>query len=185
MPALDENARLWKAAARGDREAFAALFDAHAPALYRFASRLLGPGADAEDAVQNVLVAVLERRAYKPARGPLRGYLLGAVRNQARKLRRMRTCELDSEMPSDAIAPDDRAAAVEAGHAAAAAITALPWTQREVFLLAHDEGLSLKGIAEALDLDLAAVKSRLHRAREALREQLEPFAPSPKGGDRS
>lgn len=146
----------------------ARLFDEHAAALYRFAARLLGPGADAEDAVQNVLASFLSRNGYDPARGPLRAYLLGAVRNQARN-RRHPTEELDDDLTS-AVSPLDAQLAVQ--QAVETALNGLPWTQREVLLLAHYEGLTLQEIAQALELELAAVKSRLHRARENMRALL-------------
>jgi RNA polymerase sigma-70 factor (ECF subfamily) len=54
------------------------------------------------------------------------------------------------------------------------AISELPDTYRDVFLLADIEGLPNAEIADRLELSLAAVKSRLHRARAMLREALEP-----------
>lgn len=156
-------------AAKPTRDEAARLFDEHGAALYRFAARLLGPGAEAEDAVHNVLARFLERNGYDPSRGPLRAYLLGAVRRQARKIRRVETEELADIHAAPGTRLDARLAAQEA---VAAALDRLPWTQREVLLLAHYEGLTLQEIAQALDLELAAVKSRLHRARESMRESL-------------
>ena len=160
------------------------LFDTYAAALYRFAARLMGPGADAEDAVQNVLLSVLARNGFDPARGSLRAYLFGAVRNQARKLRRVTNEELAEAMPSPQATPDRSYALEETRQAVAGALARLSWAQREVLLLSHYEELSLKEIATALDLELAAVKSRLHRAREALRVQLQAYAPHQEGDPR-
>ncbi|MGD1070229.1 MAG: sigma factor-like helix-turn-helix DNA-binding protein [Bryobacteraceae bacterium] len=53
----------------------------------------------------------------------------------------------------------------EVEHAAARAVRQLPDTQREVPILAHYEQMSLAGIAEVMELEVAAVKSRLQRAR--------------------
>ncbi len=183
MPSLDES-RLWMAASSGDRSAFASLFDLHAPALYRFALRLLGPGPDAEDAVQTVLLSVLEHNHYDPDRGPLRTYLFGAIRNQARKLRRVPMEEPAEEMASTEPVPEQRIAIEQATQAVSGAIARLPWAQREVRLLAHYEELPLKEIAEVLELELAAVKSRLHRARDFLRAQLQAYAPNQEGARR-
>lgn len=175
--AADSDNDLWEQARKGDRAAFAALFDLHAQALYRFAFRLLGSGAgahaDAEDIVQDVLLSILKRGGFSPSRGPLRAYLLGAVRNQARKRRRITDEELSDAIPSDKTTAEHDLLRAEAGETVAAALNALPWAQREVLLLYHYEELSLKDIANALDLELAAVKSRLHRAREALRTKLQ------------
>ena len=60
---------------------------------------------------------------------------------------------------------------------ARSAIAELPDTQREVLLLAHYEQLSLAEIAEITQLEITAVKSRLQRARAALREILAAYAP--------
>ena len=57
------------------------------------------------------------------------------------------------------------------------AIAGLPETQREVLLLAHYEQLSLAEIAEITNIEVTAVKSRLQRARAALRETLADYAP--------
>jgi RNA polymerase sigma-70 factor (ECF subfamily) len=57
------------------------------------------------------------------------------------------------------------------------AIAELPDTQREVLLLAHYEQLSTAEIAEITQLEITAVKSRLQRARAALREILSAYAP--------
>jgi len=162
------------------------LFDRHAPALYRFAARLLSDGRDAEDAVQDVLLSVWQRNGFDPSRGELRPYLFGAVRNQARK----RSHEPNAELPEYAAgsepAPDRKMAIAQTSRAVTEAIHELPWGQREVLLLFHYEDLSLKEIGEALKLDLSAVKSRLHRARETLRARLHSYAlqPQPEGKDK-
>lgn len=173
--APDSETRLWSDARKGSRTAFATLFDLHAPALYRFAARLLGPGPDAEDAVQEVLLSVLERNGFDPVRGSLKTYLLGAVRNQARKRRGVCDEELPETLESPDVPPDLAFARDQTAAAIAEAVAALPWTQREVLLLFHFEDLCLKEIADTLHLDLAAVKSRLHRARQTLRLSLQPL----------
>jgi RNA polymerase sigma-70 factor (ECF subfamily) len=182
MPLSDEG-NLWIQARNGDRKAFARLFDLHASALYRFASRLLGPGPDAEDVVQDVLLSMLQHDKFDPSRGSLRTYLFGAVRNQALKRQRVVLEELSPFVPSREATPDQEMARLQTSSALATAIKALPWSQREVLLLVHYEDLSLKEVAEVLELELAAVKSRLHRAREGLRIILQPLL-VPKGDRR-
>jgi RNA polymerase sigma factor (sigma-70 family) len=109
MPLSDEG-NLWIQARNGDRKAFARLFDLHASALYRFASRLLGPGPDAEDVVQDVLLSVLQHDKFDPSRGSHRSYLFGAVRNQALKRQRVVLEELSPFVPSREAAPDQEMA---------------------------------------------------------------------------
>lgn len=174
-----DDTTLWMASQNGDRKAFAALFDRHAVALYRFASRLLRDTRDAEDAVQEVLLSLLRGNAFDPSRGALRSWLFGAVRNQARKRTREPNDELPQYLSASVRPTDETLAATQVSQAVARAIRELPWTQREVLLLFHYEGFSLNQIGEALDLDLPAVKSRLHRAREALRGSLRVYALQP------
>ena len=59
------------------------------------------------------------------------------------------------------------------------AITELPEGQREVLILAHYEQLSLAEIAGVMEIEVTAVKSRLQRARAALKESLAAYALSP------
>ena len=73
--------------------------------------------------------------------------------------------------------PESEALRAEAADVIAAAVAALPETQREVLLLAHYEQLPLAEIAEITQLEITAVKSRLQRARAALRESLAAYAP--------
>lgn len=153
------------------------LFEDHHPPLYRFAFRLTGSPADAEDIVQECFLSLLRPDCgFDPARTPLRTYLFGAVRNQW--LKRLRRHEERATPDSvDASTPEKIALRAEVADAVAGAIAALPETQREVLVLAHYEQLSLAEIGEITDLEVTAVKSRLQRARAALREMLAVYAP--------
>src|SRR3954463_832812 len=78
-------------ARRGQEAAFLRLFDDHHLPLFRFAWRLTGSMADAEDIVQECFLAVLRPGCnFDPARTPIRTYLFGAVRNQWLKRLRLR-----------------------------------------------------------------------------------------------
>src|SRR5215471_21074638 len=78
----------------GRQESFMRLFDDHHLRLLRFAWRLTGSMADAEDIVQECFLALLRPGCnFDPARTPIRTYLFGAVRNQW--LRRLRSREQD------------------------------------------------------------------------------------------
>ena len=153
------------------------LFDEHHAVLYRFAWRLTGSAADAEDAVQEAFLGLLRPQCgFDPARSAVRTYLFGAVRNQC--LKRLRRRE-GGEPPEtrDTRTPESNMLRGETAEAVAAAVAALPETQREVLILAHYEQLSLAEIAEIAELEIGAVKSRLQRARATLRETLAAYAP--------
>lgn len=153
------------------------LFDEHHPPLYRFAWRLTGSAADAEDAVQEAFLGLLRPGcAFDASRSGVRTYLFGAVRNQCWKRLRRRE-DADRLEIADTRTPESELLRGEAADAVAAAIAALPETQREVLILAHYEQLSLAEIAEVTGLEIGAVKSRLQRARVTLRELLAAYAP--------
>lgn len=170
---------LVKAARKGREDALLRLFDEHHQPLFRFAYRLTGSVADAEDIVQECFLGLLRPESlYDPARTALRTYLFGAVRNQARK--RLRKRETAGEEVSDAMddrSPETEALRTELAETVARAVRRLPETQREVLILAHYEQMPLAEIARVLEIETAAVKSRLQRARAALKEALAAYAP--------
>jgi RNA polymerase sigma-70 factor, ECF subfamily len=161
------------------------VFEDNAGPLFRFAYRLTGSAADAEDIVQECFLALLKPNpSYDPRQTPLRTYLFGAVRNQALKRLRERERTREKTNHADAVdgpfkghSPEAEAARSELGNAVAKAVRQLPETQREALILAHYEQMSLAEIAEVLDIEVAAVKSRLQRARAALKEMLAVYAP--------
>jgi RNA polymerase sigma-70 factor (ECF subfamily) len=153
-------------------------FDEHHALLFRFAYRLTGSVADAEDIVQACFLELLKPEcSYDAERAPLRAWLLGIVRNQSLKRLRQRA-EPALPQREDAGSPEHEALRSEVGDAVRRAVLALPETQREVLILAHYEQLPLAEIAAILQLDLGATKSRLQRARARLREALTEHAPN-------
>jgi RNA polymerase sigma-70 factor, ECF subfamily len=170
-----------KAARKGREDAFLQLFDEHHLPLFRFAYRLTGSAADAEDIVQESFLGLLRPDCqYDSRRTPVRTYLFGAVRNQA--LKRLRTRERAGEGALDGTdrrSPETESLRMEMEGAVAQAVMQLPETQREVLILAHFEQLSLAEIARVLEVEEPAVKSRLQRARAALKETLAAYAPGP------
>ena len=147
-------------------------FDQHKDAVYRFAWRMSGSTAAAEDITQDVFVGLLRHPdRFDPARGTLRAFLLGIARNLALKHWRSthRFEPLDEEtVVAEVFDPDPS----DIGEAVGRAVRALRPLQREVVILAEYEGLTLAEIARAVDADVGTVKSRLHRARENLRRML-------------
>ncbi|MBZ5625511.1 MAG: sigma-70 family RNA polymerase sigma factor [Acidobacteriia bacterium] len=151
-------------------------FDEHHGPLFRFAWRLTGSIADAEDIVQECFLALLRPGcAFDPQRNGLRTYLLGAVRNQALKRLQQPAASADTPEP---LTPERECYAAELKQVVARAIRQLPEGQREVLLLAHYEQMPLAEIAEVLQIELGAVKSRLQRARANLRETLAAYGPN-------
>jgi RNA polymerase sigma-70 factor (ECF subfamily) len=80
------------------------------------------------------------------------------------------------DIPGDRVDPSDAAARAEVRGRLQAALDELTPEQREAFVMRHLEGLSYEEIAAVMNLSVAALKMRVHRAREALRGLLEEFA---------
>ena len=154
------------------------LFDEHHAPLFRFAYRLTGSAADAEDIVQTCFLELLRPGCgYDPKRGPVRTWLYGVVRNQYLKRQRRKPA---SNLPetNEERSPEQEILRFEIEEVVRRAVLGLPDVQREVLILAHYEQMPLAEIAGILDIDLGAVKSRLQRARAGLRETLAAYAPN-------
>lgn len=154
---------------------FREAYGRHKDMLYRFAWRMTGSAAAAEDLVQECFLNLWRNTAaYDQGRGELRGFLIGVTRKLA--LKRLRWDrpydQLDEETAT--CGPIDPAG-LGRGEMVALAVAALPPIQRETLILAEYEELSLAEIAQATGAELAAVKSRLHRARMNLRRMLAPL----------
>jgi RNA polymerase sigma-70 factor (ECF subfamily) len=184
-------AELVTRAARGDTEAFRKLFETHHAAIFRFAYRLTNAVDAAEDVAQECFLRLIRRPNYDDARGSLRQYLYGIVRNLVRQRQQANGREIiwDDEITdcTPAAQPSlDTVASMELSAIVQAAISALPPLQREAIVLCEFEELSLDEAAAVVGADVGTVKSRLHRAREGLRRSLAPYrdhvrTPSPKG----
>ncbi|HEV8415172.1 MAG TPA: RNA polymerase sigma factor [Bryobacteraceae bacterium] len=153
---------------------FRIAFEENKDAVFRFAWRMCGSAAVAEDIAQEVFLTLLRQPGrFDPARGALRPFLLAVARNLALKRWRddSRLDILEDQFATPAVDLEGR----EAADALNAAVASLPPLQREVLILAQYEELSLEEIARAVDAEIGTVKSRLHRARENLRRMLAPL----------
>ena len=167
-------------AARSREEAaFLELMDEHYLPLFRFAYRMTGSAEEAEDVVQECFLELLRPQCrYDPRRTSVRTYLFGIVRNQSlKRLRKKDQTAPDDQTPSHHPSPERGLLRAELEQAIARAVRELPETQREVLVLAHYEQMPLAEIASVLAIDVAAVKSRLQRARASLKKTLAAFAP--------
>jgi RNA polymerase sigma-70 factor (ECF subfamily) len=170
---------LVKEARKGRETAFLRLFDEHHLPLFRFAYRLTGSAPDAEDVVQECFLELLRPGCYYDSRRTsIRTYLLGVVRNQC--LKRWRKNALaadDGPKTRHERSPESDVLHAEMQETILRAVRELPETQREVLILAHYEQMPLAEIAGVLEIEVAAVKSRLQRARAQLKETLAAYAP--------
>lgn len=162
-----------RAVAGGDRDAFAALCRRHAPVLHRFATRMLGEPADAEDVVQETLLRFWrEADRFDASRARLTTWLhrctYNACIDQLRRRGRHTPPDADTEAPS----PEELALASDRGRTVQAALSALPERQRTALLLCHYQRLPQAEAAAVMDLTRHALESLLSRARRRLRRDL-------------
>ena len=149
------------------------LFERMAPRLFRYASAILGSPADAEEVVQDVLVAYAELGKGKPESPE--GWLVKATRNAVLKLsgkarRRLELLRKGAVLlaPREGADPEKAALAERASKA----LALLPVEQREAVALHLFEGLTFREIAEAAETPLDTVASRYRYGIEKLREIL-------------
>jgi RNA polymerase sigma-70 factor (ECF subfamily) len=170
-------------AQRGDEAAWRALIDRHQASVHALIWRLLAgrPRHRVDDLVQETFVRVLRALpAFDPA-GPatLGTWMLTIATRLA--LNELRRAEPAALLHEPLASPRERAdVAAERRRLAAAiqsGVAALPAAQRAVFVLREYHDLEYAEIAAALELDLGTVKSRLSRARIALRAHLEKALP--------
>jgi RNA polymerase sigma factor (sigma-70 family) len=158
-------------------------FRAHFAPVYRFISRRVGADL-AEDLAAEVFATAYRRRdSYQPSRGSLRAWLYGIAANMVRGHWRdeQQLLELDARMGAPgpaatfADAADDRVIAAALAPQIAGALAALNPDQRDVLLLYAWAELSHEEIAAALGIAPGTARSRLSRARAALRAHLGEF----------
>lgn len=178
--------RLLKSAARGDEAAFLVLYQRHRDAVFRFAYRFTGSVAAAEDVTHDCFLSLIKSpERFDPTRGAgLRTYLYAAARNLSFKHLRPASAEVtleelteeprgpEVEQPLRQLLDEELSAQVRE------AVASLPPLQREALILFEYEELSLAEIAAVIGAETGVVKSRLHRARQKLRQTLAPYLTS-------
>ena len=168
---------LIRRAGGGDERAFERLVDRHYASCLRFAMHMLGERADAEEAVQDAFLRVWRALPEYEDRERFGGWLYRIVVNCCRTLavrrqRRGRVIVTDESLVASAAAsapaPEDGTWTEEVSRA----LARLPEAQREAFLLHHVEELSYEEMAVITGRGISALKMRVSRACDRLRELL-------------
>jgi RNA polymerase sigma factor (sigma-70 family) len=168
------------AAQQGDSRAIATLLSGSHVHVRRFARTLCSTPEDAEDAAQEALIVLYRRIGTLRASAALASWVFQIVRNEC--IRRARV-GIRTHTVSSAVEPSAEDAALARMELAriVECISGLPSEQRAVLVLRDIQGLSGAATAESLGLSRAAMKSRLHRGREALRDRLKAPSDRPAG----
>lgn len=168
-------------AQKGDRAALEAVLATLAPSIHRFALRMCKNAHDADDVLQDTLLNVAKHLSDFEGRSSLSSWGFALTRSAcARKRRGLKNAPPVSDeklalTPDASASPEMRAADQELATALSKALDGLSEDHREVLLLRDVEGLTAPEAAAALGVSVDALKSRLHRAREALRATLRPL----------
>jgi RNA polymerase sigma-70 factor (ECF subfamily) len=172
----EPTADLLAAIATGDEAAFERLFRAWYGRLADHAHRMTQDRDRAEDAVQEVFVALWKGRDRLPEAAALTGYLHRAVRNRAlNQLRATRGDRVDPDGLAALAVPPTAIHDLEAeelGRAITLALEALPPRTREIFLLSREQGLSYREIATTLEISIKTVETLMGRGLRELRDRL-------------
>lgn len=183
---------LLAAARQGDAAALEALLVRYQPHLYRFGLRMCGNENDAGDVAQESLISMARSLRDFRADASVSTWLYTIARRFCIKKRRRskfapaREESLDApgidaayRLADPAPSPEQTATNRELQRALTLAIDGLEPAQREVLVLRDIEGLPAAEVARVLGVSVDAVKSRLHRARVAVREALAPVLAGP------
>jgi RNA polymerase sigma-70 factor (ECF subfamily) len=173
----------------GDPQAFARLVALHEGMVYNLAARLLGDDEEGKDVAQNVFLHVYRKLGQFEGRSSLKTWIYRITVNQCHNRRRWwRSRRRERQEPLDEVATGPEAARLadksprsnpyaethrrERARRVQEALLRLSFDHRAVLVLREIEGQSCEAIAQALGVATGTVKSRLSRAREALRRQL-------------
>jgi RNA polymerase sigma-70 factor (ECF subfamily) len=159
----------------GDREAFAAFYDLHAPVLFGFCVRILKDARDAEDVLQETFVqAWRDARRFDAARASVRGWLFTIARSRAldrwrsRRSFDRRITAADTPILEQVAGTDDEAAA-DVKNFVERALAQLNENEQAVLRLAYFEGFTQEEIAARLAEPLGTVKSRTRSGLSKMR----------------
>jgi len=172
------DANLWERAVAGEVRAFEQLFERHADALFAFCVRRTGDRGAAEDLLSTIFLHAWRRRGQVriPTDGPLPwlyGIATNLVRRHRRGLDRRRAAMARVPLPADEPDPSDAIAGrlddIRRMERIRAALSAMPESDQELFVLCVWQDLSYEQAALALGIPVGTVRSRLSRARSRLR----------------
>ncbi len=187
---VPEDAHLVRLSQEGDRSAFDALVRRYEQRAYQYAFRLTRNAEDAGDVVASAFLRVYNALPNFRGQSAFGTWLYRILTNcyldSRKKAKRhqgnvsleahlqLDGGEVERQLEDVANAPDVEAERAAREEIVQDALSKMPEYQRAMLVMYHVEGLAYEEISAALDLPLGTVKSRLNRARLALREQLAP-----------
>ncbi len=176
----DNDHMLLAAARSGDHRSFERLVRNHQARVFSLALRMLGNRADAEDVLQETFIALYKNLDRFQERSKLSTYLYRLAANfSLMKLRqakaggaRIEPLDAGAEIASTLPTPLERAEAADLRKQLERSLMGLAAAERAVVVLRDVQGIDGREVARVLGISLPAMKSRLHRGREALRRMM-------------
>lgn len=161
---------------RGDPAGAEGLFEKYAAQLLRFADRMLNNRAEAEEVTQEIFLKLISRAGQYDGRASVSSWLYAiganACRDTLRRNRRAVVVPIDAAAEAATREPSPEARAFDGQRKAAVrrALARLSEDQREALVLARYHGMAYVDIARTLNITEGAVKTRVFRAMETLKE---------------
>jgi len=160
---------------KGDREAFSIFFNKYRKRVYDFSIKYLEDPDESAETVQSVFVGIWEHRHFIDKEKSLKNYLYRSVVNSiynSLKKRAIRRAYLISELkkPEGASDPYDKIFYNELEEKLDQIISTLPIQQQRIFNCRRHEGLSLKEIAQKLNLSVRTVENQVYRVNKLLKK---------------
>ena len=171
----DTDQRIIQRVLAGERDEFTVLITRYSDPLYRHALCMTGSPDVAEDILQLSFIKAYQHLA--EVRGRFDAWVFRIVANGCKdwlkNIRRTHLSYEEDDQPSGYETPEEELARGELRGDLDEALTALPASLREAFIMKHVEGRSYEEMADLLGTTVGALKMRVHRAREALQALLE------------
>jgi RNA polymerase sigma-70 factor (ECF subfamily) len=159
----------------GHRDAFGQLINRYSDPLYRHALGMTGSPDVAEDILQMSFIKAYHHLS--EVRGRFDAWVFRIVANGCKdwlkNIRRTHLSYEEDDQPTAYATPEEELARTELRTDLDRALTQLPPSLREAFVMKHVEGRSYEEMADLLGTTVGALKMRVHRAREALQALLE------------
>lgn len=172
-----EQENSWNAVSQGDVSAFEQMYHRYYADLLRLSYRYVADEPTAKDIVQDLFLSIWEKRNSLTIRGSIRSYLLTACRNSSlnhlkRKASKWEELDNHDTLTSSATGADEDMAGKEMQLLIQEALSKLPPRCKTVFLLKREEGLTLRQIADQLEISPKTVENQMTRALKSLAKSL-------------
>ena len=195
--APDDDNTLMLQVARGERAAFAVLFDRHQRSVVRFCERFVGNRGRAEELSQDIFINIYKSAArYRPD-ARFKTYLFriatnhclnetrrGEARRQVQEPRDMNDGPSILEQQPTTDSPERTLEGKQLEAVVSGAMQAMSERERAAFSMCRFEGMAYRDIAEALEATESAVKSLIHRATVQVMNHVEAFQQGISGPNR-